>query len=130
MKNTTSTCILTYFTSDFYILHITIYVCFYVNFKKTPLAFTGLIELKQLNRELESKIQYSNSQLTRQVKRRDRLRHRRERQYNLVTAILQASSQKRSKTLDVIGVESSSEVAIEYDFYTNFCKNSKTLKAI
>ena len=80
------------------------------------LTFTGLIELKQLNRELESKIQYSNSQLTRQVKRRDRLRHRRERQYNLVTAILQASSQKRSKTLDVIGVESSSEVAIEYDF--------------
>ena len=94
------------------------------------LTFTGLIELKQLNRELESKIQYSNSQLTRQVKRRDRLRHRRERQYNLVTAILQASSQKRSKTLDVIGVEYSSEVAIEYDFYTNFCKNSKTLKAI
>ena len=44
-------------------------------------------------------VQYRMSQLTTQVKRRDKLRHRRERQYNLITAILQASSQKRSKKL-------------------------------
>ena len=59
--------------------------------------FSGIGELKQEVRHLDSQIQYCMSQLTRQVKRRDRLRHRKERQYNLVTAILQASSQKRSK---------------------------------
>ena len=53
--------------------------------------------MKQEARRLDSQIHYCMSQLTRQVKRRDRLRHRRERQYNLVTAILQASSPKRSK---------------------------------
>ena len=56
-------------------------------------------DLKQETRRLDSQIQYCMSQLTRQVKRRDRLRHRRERQYNLLTAILQASSPKRSKKL-------------------------------
>ena len=58
----------------------------------------GLIELKQESKHLEVQVQYRMSQLTTQVKRRDKLRHRRERQYNLITAILQASSQKRSKT--------------------------------
>jgi hypothetical protein len=57
----------------------------------------GMGDLRQETRRLESQIQYCMSQLTRQVKRRDRLRHRRERQYNLITAILQASSQKRSE---------------------------------
>ena len=61
--------------------------------------FLGFGELKQEARRLDSQIHYCMSQLTRQVKRRDRLRHRRERQYNLVTAILQASSPKRSKEL-------------------------------
>ena len=56
-------------------------------------------ELKQETRLMETQIQYCMSQLARQVKRRDRHRHRRERQYNLITAILQASSQKRSKYL-------------------------------
>ena len=46
----------------------------------------------------ELQVHYSMSQLTRQVKRRDRLRHRRERRYNLLTAILQASSPKRSES--------------------------------
>ena len=57
----------------------------------------GWIELKQETRHLEVQVQYRMSQLTTQVKRRDKLRHRRERQYNLLTAVLQASSQKRSK---------------------------------
>lgn len=54
-------------------------------------------ELRHEVRRLETQIAYSMSQLTRQVKRRDRLRRQKERQYNLVTAILQASSQKRSE---------------------------------
>ena len=63
---------------------------------------TGLIELKQESRHLEVQVQYRMSQLTTQVKRRDKLRHRRERQYNLITAILQASSQKRSKIIFIL----------------------------
>ena len=61
-----------------------------------------MIELKQESRHLEVQVQYRMSQLTTQVKRRDKLRHRRERQYNLITAILQASSQKRSKIIFII----------------------------
>ena len=48
-------------------------------------------------RRLVAQIQYTTSQLAMQVKRRDKYRHRIERQYNLITAILQASSPKRSK---------------------------------
>ena len=47
-----------------------------------------------------------------QVKRRDRLRHRRERQHNLVTAILQASSPKRSKLMEIIRCKTSHESQI------------------
>ena len=72
---------------------------------------TGLIELKQESRHLEVQVQYRMSQLTTQVKRRDKLRHRRERQYNLITAILQASSQKRSKTYFIIIIYLSVEYA-------------------
>ena len=57
----------------------------------------GVSELRQNIRRLETQVQYTMSQLARQVKRRDKHRHRRERQYNLITAILQASSPKRSK---------------------------------
>ena len=57
----------------------------------------GISELRQNIRRLETQVQYTMSQLARQVKRRDKHRHRRERQYNLITAILQASSPKRSK---------------------------------
>ena len=63
------------------------------------IEFPGNSELKHEVRRLETQIHYTMSQLTRQVKRRDRFRHRRERQYNLITAILQASSQKRSESL-------------------------------
>ena len=58
----------------------------------------GSSELRQNIRRLETQVQYAMSQLARQVKRRDKHRHRRERQYNLITAILQASSPKRSKS--------------------------------
>ena len=57
----------------------------------------GASELRQNIRRIETQVQYTMSQLARQVKRRDKHRHRRERQYNLITAILQASSPKRSK---------------------------------
>ena len=60
-------------------------------------SFIGASELRQNIRRLETQVQYAMSQLARQVKRRDKHRHRRERQYNLITAILQASSPKRSK---------------------------------
>uniref|UniRef100_A0A0K2TK87 TBC1 domain family member 30 n=1 Tax=Lepeophtheirus salmonis TaxID=72036 RepID=A0A0K2TK87_LEPSM len=57
----------------------------------------NLVELRQDVKRMTLQMKYSMSQLTRQVKKRDRLRRRRERQYNLITAILQASSQKRSQ---------------------------------
>ena len=67
--------------------HVICFVC----------VIIGISELRQNIRRLETQVQYTMSQLARQVKRRDKHRHRRERQYNLITAILQASSPKRSK---------------------------------
>ena len=92
----------------------------------TLLLPTGLIELKQESRHLEVQVQYRMSQLTTQVKRRDKLRHRRERQYNLITAILQASSQKRSKTYlfyyFYISVEYAKCIAIARFEILNYCR--------
>eukprot|EP00095_Tigriopus_kingsejongensis_P001314 maker-scaffold249_size238305-snap-gene-0.16 protein:Tk01314 transcript:maker-scaffold249_size238305-snap-gene-0.16-mRNA-1 annotation:"hypothetical protein L798_01163" len=63
--------------------------------RRHKLKERGTSELRHEVRCLETHIQYCMSQLTRQVKRRDRFRRRRERQSNLITAILQASSPKR-----------------------------------
>ena len=76
----------------------------------------GSSELRQNIRRLETQVQYAMSQLARQVKRRDKHRHRRERQYNLITAILQASSPKRSKSKLFISAQSSWDY-----FITSFC---------
>ncbi|TRY74948.1 hypothetical protein TCAL_01264 [Tigriopus californicus] len=65
--------------------------------RRQKLKERGASELRHEVRRLETQIQYCMSQLTRQVKRRDRFRRRRERESNLITAILQASSQKRSQ---------------------------------
>jgi hypothetical protein len=57
----------------------------------------GLPELEQLLLTLRSDIQYVGSLLVRELKRRDALISRRDKQNDVITAFLQALSEKRSK---------------------------------
>lgn len=57
----------------------------------------GLPELEQLLVTLRSDTQYVGSLLVRELKRRDALISRRDKQNDVITAFLQALSEKRSK---------------------------------
>jgi hypothetical protein len=57
----------------------------------------GIPELKTLLATLRSDVHYAGSLLVRELKRRDALISRREKQNDMITAFLQALSAKRSK---------------------------------
>jgi hypothetical protein len=57
----------------------------------------GIPELEALAATLRYDIQYAGSLLVRQLKRRDALISRRDKQNDVITAFLQALSEKRSK---------------------------------
>ena len=59
--------------------------------------FAGTAELKKTAEELQYRINFVSSRLVRQLKRRDRRVAKLQHNSDLVTAILQASSQKRSR---------------------------------
>lgn len=57
----------------------------------------GTNELKMILRELKNGIGIQSAKLLRQLKQKDRLVHKVQRNCDVVTACLQAASQKRSK---------------------------------
>ena len=57
----------------------------------------GVPELEALLKTLRSDVHYAGALLVRQLKRRDALISRREKQNDVITAFLQALSEKRSK---------------------------------
>lgn len=64
---------------------------------KSFLPFVGVAELKKTVDELQHRINFVSSRLVRQLKRRDRRVAKLQHNSDLVTAILQAASQKRSR---------------------------------
>lgn len=64
---------------------------------KSFLPFVGVVELKKTVDELQHRINFVSSRLVRQLKRRDRRVAKLQHNSDLVTAILQAASQKRSR---------------------------------
>lgn len=64
---------------------------------KDFILFVGVTELRKTVDELQHRINFVSSRLVRQLKRRDRRVAKLQHNSDLVTAILQASSQKRSR---------------------------------
>lgn len=64
---------------------------------KDFIPFVGVTELRKTVDELQHRINFVSSRLVRQLKRRDRRVAKLQHNSDLVTAILQASSQKRSR---------------------------------
>lgn len=60
-------------------------------------CWLGVPELQALLATLRSDVHYAGSLLVRELKRRDALVSRREKQNDMITAFLQAVSEKRSK---------------------------------
>ena len=60
-------------------------------------CWSGIPELEELLASLRSDVHYAGSLLVRELKRRDALISRREKQNDVLTAFLQALSEKRSK---------------------------------
>lgn len=64
---------------------------------KDFIPIVGVTELRKTVDELQHRINFVSSRLVRQLKRRDRRVAKLQHNSDLVTAILQASSQKRSR---------------------------------
>jgi hypothetical protein len=60
------------------------------------LFFADLRELRRMRSELEHSKALASARLIRQLKRRDRRLAKRSKNYDMITAVLQASSLKRS----------------------------------
>lgn len=65
------------------------------------LLLSDLQELRSIIREVKHRSGLQSTKLLRQLKRRDRLVHKRQKNYDVITACLQAVSQKRRKTRTV-----------------------------
>ncbi|GAB6026567.1 hypothetical protein CHUAL_012983 [Chamberlinius hualienensis] len=68
-----------------------------LRFKKSNLDTKGLLELKQIAYQYKRSVNQVANELVRQLKKRDRWMYKRNRNYDVITAVLQASSLKRSE---------------------------------
>lgn len=64
-----------------------------------PFAFSAPEELRSIIQEVKYRTGLQSAKLIRQLRRRDRLCHKLQKNYDIITACLQAVSQKRRKNI-------------------------------
>lgn len=69
-----------------------------MHFMFLMLVLSDLEELQSIIQEVKYRSCLQSAKLIRQLRRRDRLCHKRQKNYDIITACLQAVSQKRRKT--------------------------------